>query len=448
MFETMRRLHSRGPAGRGIVVDREGAMVGPDCILVRHTARGYRCLARDAAAQLQDFLLGDGSEPDWLFRQCRRIAEALDKDEIALAQILGLRIPIGDLEAGRLKRLALAAPVLKAGFDPDEPRLPGGQPGGGEWTSAGGASGDDASGSGDKDDTTPSVVGMTVAGEAAAGSLLGDIDGGTLAALGRLAGGMAGPTAFLGTLFIPFNGSPVAEGGFAGLPGLRYRYDQDTGTLTLSQEDMAGDLQVLANGHIDADGFFRDDAGRAIGRALPGGGVIVDPDTLSGYRSGADADRSSNSATAAQTDAQTDNEPKLCPDPGPDHPGPRSKDIQYQQYVSEFVNGWPLEAGLAVNLLNPVSGKYVNFDDCRLSDGTMIDAKGTGYAAMLRNAIVGASLDLKFIDQATKQLEAAGGRPIEWYFAEQDAATYVRALFAKTGLRISVFYLPPPWTMR
>ncbi len=139
MYEIMRRLHPRGTASTGITVDPDGAMLGPDCVLVRPTNEGYRCIGHGEAAALQQFLFADGVEPGWLFGQCSRIAKALDRGEIALAQIFGLRIPISDLDDERLRRLALAAPFIKANFNPDEPRIPAGQPGGGEWTTGGAA---------------------------------------------------------------------------------------------------------------------------------------------------------------------------------------------------------------------------------------------------------------------------------------------------------------------
>jgi len=71
--------------------------------------------------------------------QCRRIAKALDGGETALAQIFGLRIPVADLDSGSLNRLVTAARFIKANFNPDEPRIPAGQPGGGEWTPGGAA---------------------------------------------------------------------------------------------------------------------------------------------------------------------------------------------------------------------------------------------------------------------------------------------------------------------
>jgi len=83
-----------------------------------------------------------------------------------------LRIPVGDLDAWQLRRTSLA----KADFDPDEPRLPKGDPHGGEWT-AGDDAGDAApsgSPSSDPGAGTPSSANQTrsdnqqVAGEALA----------------------------------------------------------------------------------------------------------------------------------------------------------------------------------------------------------------------------------------------------------------------------------------
>src|SRR5580693_564536 len=98
MLDNMRTLHPRGAANRGICVDAEGAMRGPDCVLVRRTPGGFRAIDRAAASTLQKCLLDTDRDDDWLFQQCRHIAEALDKGEIALAQIYGLRIPISDLD--------------------------------------------------------------------------------------------------------------------------------------------------------------------------------------------------------------------------------------------------------------------------------------------------------------------------------------------------------------
>jgi hypothetical protein len=53
---------------------------------------------------------------------------------LTLAQIFGPRIPIVELNLRQLEQLSAAAPFIKANFNPGEPRVPAGQPGGGEWT--------------------------------------------------------------------------------------------------------------------------------------------------------------------------------------------------------------------------------------------------------------------------------------------------------------------------
>jgi hypothetical protein len=136
MLDNMRRLHPRGAANRGICVDIEGAMLGPSCVLVRRMPQGFRGIEREDASALQKCVFGAGRDQDWLFRQCSRIADALDQGEITLAQIYGLHIPVGELDDQQLRRLA-AAPFAKTGFNPDEPRIPKGDPRGGEWTPGG-----------------------------------------------------------------------------------------------------------------------------------------------------------------------------------------------------------------------------------------------------------------------------------------------------------------------
>jgi hypothetical protein len=143
MFDIMHRLHARGATNRGICVDAQGAMLGPECILVRRTSMGFCSLARNDAATLQQYTLGADRDEDWLFRQSQRIADALNRGEIALAQIYGLHIPIGELDEKRLRRLARLA---KAGFDPDQPRIPAGSGReSGEWTTSGEGGGSDTS---------------------------------------------------------------------------------------------------------------------------------------------------------------------------------------------------------------------------------------------------------------------------------------------------------------
>jgi hypothetical protein len=192
MFDNMRRLHPRGPTNRGICVDADGAMLGPDCMLVEHSLGAHRPLTRRIAKVIQSLFLPDDREPDWLFEQSGRIARALDEGQVALAQIYGLFIPIDELDDRHLTELARVTAFTKTGFNPDEPRIPRGDPHGGEWTDggdgeddagsppgptpdagAGGPEGDaDEGGSGSSASPTPSDLG---AGDSDSG---GDGDGG------------------------------------------------------------------------------------------------------------------------------------------------------------------------------------------------------------------------------------------------------------------------------
>jgi hypothetical protein len=122
MQSNLRRLHSRGRLSRGLVVDHQGAMVGTDCVLVRRTAAGFRCVSRQEADAIQQIAFR-GQRPDWLFDFGCRVTKALNAGEISLAQIYGVRAssPI-DLNDEQMARLAKAATIVKAGYNPNEPR--------------------------------------------------------------------------------------------------------------------------------------------------------------------------------------------------------------------------------------------------------------------------------------------------------------------------------------
>jgi hypothetical protein len=136
MPTTLRRLHSRGRSSRGLVVDNQGAMVGPDCILVHPTPAGFRCATREEADVIQRIAFS-WQKPDWLFDHGRRIAKALNAGELALAQIYGVHAsPSSELNDQQMAQLAKVARVVKANFNPDEPRDSHGR-----WTTEGSADG-------------------------------------------------------------------------------------------------------------------------------------------------------------------------------------------------------------------------------------------------------------------------------------------------------------------
>lgn len=114
------------------MVDADGAMLGPDCVLVRRTPTGYRCTHFEEAARIESVLRHQFEGPGWLFRQCCRIAKALDEGHLSVGQIYGLFIRTQPLDDGQVSRLAALAPIVKANFNPDEPRDAHGR-----WTNEG-----------------------------------------------------------------------------------------------------------------------------------------------------------------------------------------------------------------------------------------------------------------------------------------------------------------------
>jgi hypothetical protein len=489
MLDNMRRLHPRGAASRGISADADGAMLGPDCILVSRTRHGYRGMAKDKAEVLQTAFLDDDREPDWLFHQCRRIADALNKDQIALAQIYGLRIPLGDLDRHQLKRLATGSIFAKTGFNPDEPRRPKGDPHGGEWTTGedatdGGGGGDsstaggsdaaaadqldavrtadngdpgslptsdagnntaspDPAAGGDLQPSVPSpifserpaieyqiVPAGTVAADTAVGSFLGPLNPQVLEGLAQLLPRMPGPTLFFGVLFIPANSNLVVEGAVVNAPDLSYRYDRDTGRIQIWQDGGAGGRTLLDAGQIGLDGLFRDENGSAIGRALPNG-AIIDPDTLPGYRAQASTGANANARAQALADTA---QPKLCPDPTPENIAGRSdRTIAYQSQIT----------GLPPGLEIVFNGE--RYDGCDLQTGNLIEAKGEGYA----NKMSGPDNWLRWftgIDDLEAQMDShsknARGRIVEYHFAEKQVADWAREYAAGRYQNIIVFHTP------
>ncbi|MGH7061737.1 MAG: hypothetical protein ACREFH_15220, partial [Stellaceae bacterium] len=341
-FANMRRLDVRGPTSRRVVVDVESAMLGPDCVLVRPTSAGYRALGREEAAAIQELLSGTGDTPDRLFRICGGIAKALDEGQLALAQIAGLRIPVFELDSRQLKELAAAAPLIKANFNPDEPRDEHGR-----WTHAGGGDSEAA--------PAVAAIGTTAAAAVEAGaSIFGTLGRAALASLADFAAGFAAPTAFFGVLFLPTNRSLVSEGTLPGRPDLAYRYDRDTGILDIYREGEGG-RHWLDSGHIGADGRFYDAGRRVVGRSL-GQTIAVDPDALPAPLGHARADAGALSAS---------NRPQLCPDESPENINGRSeRSLAYQEQISGLPRGFEI-------VLNGV-----RFDGCRETNGTMLEAKG------------------------------------------------------------------------
>ncbi len=408
-FATMRRLYERGPTCRGLAVDEDGVMLGPDGVLVRRTPLGYRSADPGHLALLTRAAFGEDRRLRRLPIVLDAIAQALDRGDLVKAQLLGLELPLGELDDRSLRRVSVVAELIKAGFDPDQPRDERGR-----WTDA------SAAGAAAARMTRPPAA------KPAAPSVFGRVAPAVLDGLAAIGARFSAATAFLGIIFIPTNRSLLTEGTLPERPEVRYRYDQEAGTLELFRFDEQHQRQVIVAGRADAEGVFRDDEGRALGRKLDGS-VIVDPDALPDAARGSDSER---------------DEPRVCPAPTEENiVGRKERALAYQEQITG------LPRGLSVKLWNPKSGKYVDFDGCRESDGTMLEAKGPGYLDLLqdKNPFVRASVEAGLNSQALRQSEATkpSGRQIEWHFAERWVADYFRTQWKGKFSNITVKHTEP-----
>lgn len=230
------------------------------------------------------------------------------------AKLLGLFLPVGELDEFDLRRLRLASKLIK--FDPAQPRDADGR-----WSELGRFV-----------SQATTRMAAFIASPAAASFA---------EALGRLAPELANPALLFGGLMVlPTNEGHLDHGSIPGHDDVLYSYDE--GNLLIVWMDEAGGRHELFFGGPDEDRLYRDKDGTVIGRALDNG-VVLDPD--------APLFRKPQAATS-------EDEPKLCPDPGPDWPGGMSEQAAaYQQQITG------LPRGLAVTLND------VTFDGCRESDG-------------------------------------------------------------------------------
>jgi hypothetical protein len=201
----------------------------------------------------------------------------------------------------------------------------------------------------------------------------------------------------------------------------------------------------ISNGHVvmratlGADGKFRN-RGRAVARETKGG-VVVDPSEI--------PSRQPKSLPDVDQD-----EPRLCPEPPvKDKPGLKGRSgdraRDYEMYMRERINPNNVTpAGLTYVLSNPESnGKIVHYDDCQQEPGTinesgtynvpgsMIEYKGPGYAEKLADDGDWFRFSLKLLwpRQALRQIQAAQGRQVIWYFAEPEALNFARVVFEESN---------------
>jgi hypothetical protein len=259
-------------------------------------------------------------------------------------------------------------------------------------------------------------------------SFLAELTAAQATALGTYALRLFGPAgaaaAAFGLIFIPSRNRIRVEGEIKGLPGGRYSWNRDEVQLHLTYETADGEQQTFT-AQLKGQEFLGPQ-GQVVGRVLPQDNVTIETDALPG--------RPAN-----------DNEPKLCPLPEPDK-RTNNKGLTYEAFMRPLVNpDMPTPLGWGYYLVNPSTGKAVEFDDCQQKTGIVIDYKDR-YWRMLSDLGLQRFIIKNLWNQAESQVQAAGSRPIRWYFSEKQAADYIRDLFRDDPVRgsIDIVHVPMP----
>ncbi|MGH6813216.1 MAG: hypothetical protein ACREDM_13075 [Methylocella sp.] len=465
------------PLRRAMTFTQAGLVLGRGTLLAEfEKERLARGLALDGnEARLLSLLTAAHGEPvaEGVVEKVRRAGEFWRAGEKTLAQIQLAFIGLPRIDETGAYRLFLAGVALEKGLDPsdlmkalgfpraarglekynpEQRRVPAGSGReSGQWTSGGDSAGVSAPPAAAAPASLPPAA-AAAAGEGAktlAADLFAGVSPRFLAGLAELGATIGGAGAVLGTIFIPSpNPGLTSEGAVPGDPGLRYAINHDENTLRLTRQDSTGaELAVVAQRGPDAV-FYEVQTGTPIARDV-GGSIVFDAATLASATAAPreTTQASDRAAPSASAEAKAEpNQPKLCPAPEQDAPhGASDRAKKYQEQISALNNPQrPLPAWMAVSLVNSVTGKRVRFDDCRESDGTMIEAKGHRFAYLLGYPSIADSLAKEWVDQATRQVEASGGRAIEWYFAEKAAADRAREIFDRDSelRRIRIFTVP------
>ncbi|MFD6426349.1 Tox-REase-5 domain-containing protein [Streptomyces sp. NPDC060198] len=111
--------------------------------------------------------------------------------------------------------------------------------------------------------------------------------------------------------------------------------------------------------------------------------------------------------------------------------------LRYQEQVTGTVRGREYVVP------SPKEGKpAVEYDGWDSSRQTFLEAKNgyTSYLAQPGKTALTASGKEKFLAEARAQVEASGGRAVEWHFSDPDVAKAARAAFREEGLPVKVVH--------
>jgi hypothetical protein len=341
-----------------------------------------------------------------------------------------LRMAKGALDHGASPRAVFEAlrldaryvDTLEKRYNPAQPRVPAGHPDGGQWASGDWADGEEAGENaavGEKPvgaETQGSSVfaRMPLPAAAPATSFFSSLDAAQAARLGLFAVRMmtiaGGAAAVFGLLFIPSPDNVHVEEDVEGLPGWRYSWNRDETSLYLKYDHPGVPRRTVALRINDKDEVL-DEKGGVVGKVIGGNKITID-------------------RVAVLPDLVKQDEPRLCPAYERDRPGSdRGKKYeedparQYEDFVKLIINplpDGPTPSGYVYYLPRP-KGDPVSFDDCEWKTGFMIEIKAETYSHPLTTSF-GGKVERDMLDQSARQIQASGGRPVVWVFAEAEAA--------------------------
>jgi len=431
----------------GMCLEKDGLVLGARTVLAERDRDGNILLdgREEKLLTLLSVAYGGPVSHSVLSKLRRAGRHARGGDEPIAAMEVALALPELQDPAPAARRLFIADGLLETGvsprdiwtaleFDPApldalakeynqaEPRVPGGSGRvSGEWTSG------------------DAVEAAEAAAEAAATNIVREL----LLNGARGAARYAPLISFLAPLLDASSaGGTRTEGAIRGIADLRYVRYGDEAALRIVR---ASDNRTLLVMYLGTDESFVD-PGSGLVAHLEHGELVFD-------------------ALSARDEAKPDDdfeEPKLCPKPplpdsqglvGPS--GARSK--AYEDYMKAKINPLnPTPHGFGYQLANPFDGgAIVKYDDCQNEPailnlpGSMLEFKGPGYAAKLTDKYFGEkfteNIEDQWTDQATRQVQASGGRPVVWYFAERPALDFAQKLFNNEKLKgIRLEYAPWP----
>ncbi|MFP8883738.1 MULTISPECIES: Tox-REase-5 domain-containing protein [Streptomyces] len=109
--------------------------------------------------------------------------------------------------------------------------------------------------------------------------------------------------------------------------------------------------------------------------------------------------------------------------------------IRYQEQVSG------VKRGKEYLVKNPKGGRDVEFDGWDSQRQTYLEAK-FGYGKYVKDGELPQDVRDRWVKQAQTQVNAAGGRPVEWHFSNKSAAEAAQEAFEDAGINVKVVHTP------